>query len=429
VPPDPALADAPADAALRALDTAGLCRDTPRGLRLGLARSMTRLSPDQLEVTLADGLQSRKGAPLTALDVVTAWDRLFRGSPYRALFAPIRGGEAGLRAASVGRDRLRLALAYPWPDLERSLCHPALAITVPAGFGARTGVGPFTLASPGHFRAALGFPAGRPFLDRLAVETTDARGAARAFALSRAQVELDGEEGVEGPRRFATYLLFREDRTGPGFRARVETSLDRADLVRLFVRGPAAPLSALLPGAPAPNPPAPLANPPRGQSLTLLYDGSLPSQRPVAERIALKLHDRGYDVRLQGLERAALRERWASGDYELMLQSILLPAQAGPALAVALELGGQHSRLAQELPALGAVADDGEREALALSRASALTASSQAIPLYVQGVRLKKGPKVEGGTLDALGVPDLSTLFLIHDAQLAPPNEAPPGGP
>ncbi len=63
-------------------------------------------------------------------------------------------------------------------------------------------------------------------------------------------------------------------------------------------------------------------------------------QRAVAERIQVKLHDRGYKVALEPLPRSMLRARWAKGDFELMLHSLLLPPVPGPALAVVLDAGG-----------------------------------------------------------------------------------------
>ena len=47
---------------------------------------------------------------------------------------------------------------------------------------------------------------------------------------------------------YATYLAFTPARVGPDFRAEFESSVDRADLVKTFVHGPAAPLNRLLPG-------------------------------------------------------------------------------------------------------------------------------------------------------------------------------------
>ncbi|MFP2958816.1 hypothetical protein ACLEPN_13470 [Myxococcus sp. 1LA] len=108
----------------------------------------------------------------------------------------------------------------------------------------------------------------------------------------------------------------------------MESAIDREDLTRLFVQAPAQPMPHLLPpallDAPArPRPSAPPVSPAR--TVTLRYDASVEDQRAVAERIQVKLHQRGYTVALEALPRAALRARWAQGDFELMLHALLLP--------------------------------------------------------------------------------------------------------
>jgi hypothetical protein len=149
--------------------------------------------------------------------------------------------------------------------------------------------------------------------------------------------------------------------------------------------------------------------------LSVLYDASLPDQRAVAERIQVKLHDAGYRIALRGLGRSALRARWASGDFDLMLQAVLLPPLGAPALAVVLELAGRRDLLSRELPALGAIADNAAREARARERALALQPELPLVPLYAQGVRVVTSAKVAGIELDAFGVP------LLDDAFFAPP--------
>src|SRR5262249_60273251 len=82
---------------------------------------------------------------------------------------------------------LEVPLTFAWPDLAASLCHPALAIKAAAE--SRAGIGPFKPSSnAGELEANLGFPLGRPFVDRLSVAFTDERGAARRLALRQAQV-------------------------------------------------------------------------------------------------------------------------------------------------------------------------------------------------------------------------------------------------
>src|SRR5262249_52858128 len=152
----------------------------------------------------------------------------------------------------------------------------------------------------------------------------------------------------------------------------------------------AVPMTQLLPpaltggGAASPaafSGPAPRAP---GRELTLLYDAALDEHRAVAERIQVRLHDRGYKVALKSVPRAELGTRWASGDFAPLPQPTPLPPAPAPALAVAIELAGRHDLLAVELTALGAIADTAARDARARERAVALRASLPLLPLYAR---------------------------------------------
>ncbi|NPC86479.1 peptide ABC transporter substrate-binding protein, partial [Pyxidicoccus fallax] len=147
--------------------------------------------------------------------------------------------------------------------------------------------------------------------------------------------------------------------------------------------------------------------------VTLLYDSSVEDQRAVAERIQVKLHDRGYTVALEPLPRAALRARWAKGDFELMLHALLLPPAPGPALAVVLDAGGRRDLLGVELPAIGALADMAARDARARERALALAQAVPLVPLYAQGLAVRVAPEVGGLKFDAQGLPQLDGLHLV----------------
>jgi MarR-like DNA-binding transcriptional regulator SgrR of sgrS sRNA len=256
-------------------------------------------------------------------------------------------------------------------------------------------------------------------VDRLIVTSGDARATARALSLGEVDVALGAAgEGSSllpaAPALFATYLVFQPTRAGPQLREAVERLVDRADLTRFFVRAPSVPMSSPLPPALMPQSPAPRAkaaapSPPR--QLSLLYDASLPDQRAVAERLQVKLHDAGYRISLRGLSRSALRTRWASGDFDLALQAVLLPPLAPPALAVVLELAGRRDLLRRELPPLGAITDGAARDARARERALALQPELPLIPLYAQGIAVATSPKVAGIEYDAFGVPLLDGAF------------------
>jgi MarR-like DNA-binding transcriptional regulator SgrR of sgrS sRNA len=172
-------------------------------------------------------------------------------------------------------------------------------------------------------------------------------------------------------------------------------------------------MTSLLPPALMPQRPAPRSGqaPAPPHELILLYDASLEDQRAVAERLQLKLHDAGYQVGLRGLARSALRARWASGEFDMMLHPVLLPPVPGPALAIVLELAGRHDLLARELPDIGALPDGAAREARARERALALQPALSLLPLYAQGVRLAASSRITGLDVDGYGVPRLDDAF------------------
>ncbi|HEX4621672.1 MAG TPA: peptide ABC transporter substrate-binding protein, partial [Myxococcaceae bacterium] len=322
---DPLLADAPAEAALLGLTTRGVCRLDRNGRVVPeLALSLERPLPSQVRVTLLPGLRTASGEAVGAQELAQSWGRLSQpasASPYRALLYPLKGEGRALSAAVTSQYALDMGLAFPWPDLEKSLCHPALAPLAGGNPKLSNGIGPFLATrAGGPFTFNVNAPEGRPFVDRLALAATDEHGATRAFAeLHQAEVALGTSGGAPaGPLLYATYLAFRPERAPATFRQSVESAIDRSDLTRFFVRGPAAPLSQLLPPALMPNEPvAPPARPASvPQEMTLLYDTALPDQKWVAERIQVRLHDLGYRIQLRSMARASLRAAWASGDFD-----------------------------------------------------------------------------------------------------------------
>ncbi|WP_257455444.1 periplasmic substrate-binding domain-containing protein [Archangium lipolyticum] len=407
-PAEPALADTPTEATLLGLLSRPACHLTPDGhASPALAREVSRPSSQVVHLVLP--------SPAQASALTRAWTRLIgpeAASPYRALLYPLRG--EGRQLSATG-DTLELALSFPWPDLERALCHPALAPprTVPAALA------PFSSAGPNAVEARLAWTGGRPYVDRLRLTRTDERGLSRLWSTQEAQVVLGviPDAGTpSGAALYATYLAWSPRRVPPDFRQAVESAIDREDLTRLFVRGPAVPMPhllppALLPQAQAPRPTTP-PQPQAGRKVTLLYDTTSEDQRAVAERLQVRLHDRGYAVALEPLPRAELRARWAKGDYELMLHSLLLPPVPGPALAVVLDAAGRKDLLGVELPRIGALPDPAARDTRARERALALALSVPMLPLYAQGLALRAAPEVGGLTFDAQGLPLLDGAWL-----------------
>lgn len=404
---EPALADTPLEATLLGLLSRPVCRATTEGaVSLALARELSRPTPQSVRLALP------QAAAASAL--ARAWMRLTStegASPYRALLYPVRGEG---RQVSVNGSLIELTLSFPWPDLERALCHPALAAPVSS-----SGLGPFSAAGRGALEAQLAWPQGRPYLDRLLLTGTDERGLARLWAARQVQLELGVSSDTDTPAGaalYATYLAFSPRRLPADFRQAVESAIDREDLTRLFVHAPALPMPHLLPPplmpqGPRPRPAPPAAGPAR--TVTLLYDSSVEDQRAVAERIQVKLHERGYTVALEPLPRSALRARWAAGDFELMLHALLLPPVPGPALAVVLDAGGRRDLLGVELPAIGALADSAARDARARERALAVAPSVPLVPLYAQALGVRAAPEVGGLKFDAQGLPLLDGLHLV----------------
>lgn len=426
---DPALADVPEAAAVSALLAPPVCRlDPARGVVPTLV-TLTRAGAgaSRLTISVRPGQRRASGPPLTAADLAARWNALTAPaslSPYRALLYPFRG-EGRLLTQTISGNSLEVGIQVPWPDLEKGLCHPAL--------GLAASVGPYVPGGArGAFESNPSFPGGRPFPDRLQLLGGDERRAARLLALGQVDLLLGATDDAgapppapPGPALFATYLLFRPTRVGAGFRAVAEAAVDPEDLVQHFVSGPAVPMRHLLPPLlmgttppPPPSPPAAAATPPaRGplQELILLYDAARDEQRAVAERIQVRLHDRGYRLALKGLPRGELRARWAQGDFDLLLDSLLMPPAPGPALALAIEAGGRHDLLAVEMTAIGSQADAAARDQRARDRAVTLRTQLPMIPLYARGAKVRATPKVSGLRMDAFGLPMLDEVFLTQE--------------
>ncbi|ATB32070.1 peptide ABC transporter substrate-binding protein [Melittangium boletus] len=406
--PEPSLADSPLEATLHGLVSQPLCQGMPQGhAGPALAHGPSRPSPQVVRWSLP--------APAQAQALVRAWARLTGSeapSPYRALLFPLMGEG---RQLSASGDTLELTLAFPWPDLERALCHPALA----PPRSAPAALGPFSPSGTHTVDARLAWPPGRPYVDRLRLQPTDERGLSRLWSTQGTQVALgvapDPGSGT-GAALYATYLAWSPRKVPADFRQAVERALDREDLTRLFVRGPAVPMPHLLPPELMPQAPSPRPPPPpesrAGRKVTLLYDTENEDQHAVAERIQVKLHDLGYTVALTPLPRAGLRARWASGDYEVMLHSLLLPPVPGPALAVVLDAAGRKDLLGVELPRIGALPEPTARDARVRERALALGPTLPLLPLYAQGLALRAAPEVGGLSFDAQGLPRLDGVWL-----------------
>jgi len=428
---DPARATTPADlAAVRALHATLLDVDGAGALHPALLEAVPE--PEEgaraFRLRLAPGLRFHDGEPIAAADVAASLARLAGpDSAHAWLAAPIDGAAAvrAGRARQLGgvkvlSDReLRVVLAYPFPAFPLALAAlPSAVVRGPAAAGA----GAFRRAgaSVAGLRLAAfdAFHGGRPFADVLLLAGADARAAARALQGGAADVALrpeavDARPAMEtAPLGIVIAVVSR--RLGPAAeptRAAL-AALDRAELTR-FIRAPATPLGALLPPPLLPrvgSRPAPTRSPgtPAARLRLLLPDGP-DAPRAAAERIQVKLYDRGVHVVLESAPRAAFAARIAAGEFDAALVPVWLVSRA-PALAlaqVAAAVGGPE-RGAQALEQ-AAASDPQALPALA----AALEAELLAAPLYAAGLRVSSRDGVEGVSLRADGTLDLGDAWLM----------------
>jgi len=399
--------DTPEGAVLRSLVAAPLCR-LDAGGRVQPVLATLQRSADGVSVVARPGARSPSGAPLGAAELARAWGRALDRSPVaRAALAPVRDLAAALEQ-SRGRGALVLPLAYPWPDLEATLCHPALSPVT--GDGPGDGIGPYALDGADRGRAVPSFPEGRPHPDGFVLTTLSRRAAQRAFESRTTHVLLGDGGDASASALFATYLVSR-----PAARALVglaESRLDRGSLVRSFVGAPAMAMPGLLPPAlGGPDRGTASGAPARGSgTAVLMYATDRPAQRAVAQRLQILLRDAGVQLTLAPRTPEALDRDWRAGQGDLALRSVLLPPAPAAALGVVLELTGDAAEARRELAPLGAVADAGERAARARERALQLAATLPVLPLYSEGLRARVDPSLVDVRRDGFG------LWMLDDA-------------
>ena len=430
---DPARAADPSDLlAARALHAPLLGVDAAGSLAPGLLAEVP--APEAggrtYRLRVREGLRFSDGTPLGAADVAAALARLLTpatASPHAWIALPIEGADAvrAGRAASpsgvqVISDReLLVTLAFPLPEFPWALAAPAAAPVGPGG----AGLGPYRIAgrSGDALRLAANdlCPAGRPFADALVLAPRDARAAARGLERGELELALRPEplSAATAPlaATTATYAVVNGRRLGAGAGPlrRVLGALDRAELVRLFVRGPAEPLTGLLPSAllpPAHRPPAPEAAAPLPPRVVLLVRAGAPDARAVAERIQVKLFDRGVRAAVDAVEPARLAARLAVGDFDVALVTVRIVA-ARPALAageVALALGGGPEAARRAMAELAGL--DGPAAADA---AAGVARALDAVPLFASGLRASAAPALQGLAVRPGGGLDPGDLWLL----------------
>jgi peptide/nickel transport system substrate-binding protein len=439
---DPARAATPADLeAARALH-ATLVDLAPDGsLRPGLLDALPEPEAGgrAWRLRLRPGLRFHDGHPLTASDVAASLSRLASPatrSRHGWIAAPISGAddvrEGRATALSgvqvVSELELRVLLDAPFPELPRALAAVPAAI-VPRGGPSATGAGPFQLATRGkegvlRLVAFDGFWRGRAYADVVVLLPGDPRRTGRPSAREDVDLAIRPEPSGSAasralPARTATYAVVNLRRLGRGGAEvrRALAALDRGELARLSGRGRAVPLQALLPpslaGAPAaggtpagPPEPAPSAIGVRGTApLAILHATGSDGSRAVADRLQVKLFDRGVRAAVSPVSPDALAARLSAGSFDLALVTLTFAATGpnGALLEVAWALGGAGAarralaRLGPDEPsaALQEVADD-----------------LGAVPLYVSGPTASTAPHLEGLSVLPDGTIDPGDLWL-----------------
>ena len=427
---NPALATEPADLLLvRAVHATPLELDEQGRLAPGLLEEVPAAEAGgrAFRLRLRAGLRFADGTPLLAADLAASLSRLLAGdAPNAWLALPILGADALLarRAATLAgvqvlSDReLLVTLAFQMPEWPWALATPAAGVLSPRGAGA----GPFVLqaldAAGAHLAANPHHWRGRPFADRLHLTAADARGAARALSRGEADLALRPEAAAPGalatPSLVVTVAVLNR-RLGAGAEPvrQLLAAQDRAELGRLFARGPSAPLATLVPPAllaQAAPPAHPAAPPPAGAAparLTLLAASDLPDQQAVAGRLQVKLFDAGVRAAVEQEPAARLRQRLAAGDYDVALLPVavqpLAPALAAGQVACAARGPAAARRAMAELAGLA--------PEVAAARAAALTAGLDLVPLFATGARASPGPALLGPPPRADGAPSLGDLW------------------
>ena len=435
---DPARAVDPADLFLvRAVHAPLLEIDAHGALAPGLLAEVP--APEEggrvFRLRLRPGLRFSDGAPLGAPEVAASLCRLLARdppSPHAWVALAILGAEevvAGRNAIPAGLQvlsatELVVTLALPLPDFPWALASLPASPVSPAGAGA----GPFALVAQDPRGARLVanalHPGGRAYADGLLLSAADPRGAARALAAGTLDLVLRPEAAGPAPvataALLATVAAVNGPRLGPGAEAvrRALSAHDRGELARLFARGPAEPLLTLAPAALLPAaPPAPAAAgapaPPGPARLVLLVPAGAGEARAAAERIQVKLFDRGLRAAVSAEEPPRFAARLAAGDYDVALVPVpvlaLRPALAAAEIALATRGPGAARQALAEL----GVAPPAELPA----RLDALARALDLVPLLATGERASAGPALQGLRPLPDGGLDPGDLWLLRGGQ------------
>lgn len=317
-----------------------------------LAAGMPEREGRDTRVRLRDGLQSGRGRPLLARDLVESVERSRRGGGRAVLLGVPRG--------RVDRNDGRVAIFRNTDPVElaRALASPIVPLvstrstpTHPDGTGA-------FVAKPSrrwvtlerNTRAARG-PA---YLRRVSITAADdMKAPLRAFEARRVDLGWLGA-GLHQPRQDARgfdlgavgWIVLRTGReagpwSAPGVAQRLLNAIPPARLAHLAL-GPLPPSSTALPWG--------------GPPCKLLASSQSAHLREVGKTLASILSNPGHEVELATVDRAELASRRASGAYALMVDLVRPVGPAGMATLVALATADDPARaqdIARHPPQLG----------------------------------------------------------------------------
>lgn len=426
---DPAILHGTADLLLARAVHAGLLDLGPDGaLQPALAAELPELSADGrvLRFRLRPGLRFHDGGPITAADAVESLSRLLRPevrSPHGWIAAAIEGASevrSGRAQVPSGLStpselELQIRLSEPLPGFLRALAAPPAALV---RAGSLAGAGPFRPAARTadalKLVAFAGHHRGRPWCESLHLSWPEPAAAARRMARGEGDLALrlevlPGFVPQELPLATAVVAQVRSQRLGPAAEQvhRALASLDRAELARLL-RGPARPLASL--DLSAPHPATPPAAGPRGPALParlgLLAPASL---RALADKIQVKLFDRGVRVAVESVPDGSFAARLETGVHELALVPVALPSD-DPALglaALAAALGGSARG--------DAMLQEAARDPA--GAAAAAEAELRAVPLALVWLRASAQPGLQGLAPARDGALDPGGLWLLPTAR------------
>jgi peptide/nickel transport system substrate-binding protein len=373
---------------------------------------------------LRPGLRAAGGRSLGAADVAAHLTSLLRSSraPHAWVALPILGAEAVLDGRApvlagvqvLSPSELLVTLSFPLPSFPWLLATAPAALPEAGPYAAlprRSPSDPLLLVANEHAQG------GRPFARQIELHAADARSSARLVEKGGLDLVLrpepsGGRPGPALPALTATIAVVNGSRLGPGAAAirNALRALDRGELARRFVRGPATGLTTLAPPATLAGTPAPeeRAGAAPGR-VVLLADAGAPDPRTLAERIQVKLFDAGVRAAVEVAEGAGLRARLDAADYDVALVSVQiaspLPALAAAQIAFAAR-GAPAARRAFE--ALGRAAPEALSEA-----ADRLARELDVVPLVVSGLRASLGPRLQGLAACPDGSVDLANLWLL----------------